>query len=101
MILVKVKFIHKFGYNINFNFNGLFLYSFKTYVFNLKNKRKLMIMAKCECPSCYFKIELDEDTIEGEVIPCPDCGVDLEIKKIDGEIAKAEIAEMAEEDWGE
>ena len=101
MILVKVKFSHNFGYNVNFIFNGLFLYSFKTYVFNLKNKRKLMIMAKCECPSCYFEIELDEGTIEGEVIPCPDCGVDLEITKIDGETAKAEIAEMAEEDWGE
>ncbi len=36
-------------------------------------------MAKCECPSCYFEFELDKDAIEGEIIVCPDCGVDLEI----------------------
>ena len=58
-------------------------------------------MVKCECPGCYFEFELDEDTIEGEVIPCPDCGADLEIVKIEGENAEANIAEMTEEDWGE
>ena len=68
---------------------------------NLKNKRQLMIMVKCECPSCYFEIELDEGTIEGEVIPCPDCGVDLEITKIDGDSVTLEIAELTDEDWGE
>ena len=60
-----------------------------------------MIMVKFECPSCFFEIELDEGTIEGEVIPCPDCGVDLEITKIDRETVSAEIAELTEEDWGE
>ncbi|MFX1236479.1 MAG: lysine biosynthesis protein LysW [Promethearchaeota archaeon] len=58
-------------------------------------------MVKCECPSCFFEFELDEGTIEGEVVPCSDCGVDLEIVKIEGDIAKAQEAEMAEEDWGE
>jgi len=58
-------------------------------------------MAKCECPSCYFEFGLDDGTIKGEVIPCPDCGVDLEITKIDGDKAEVEIAEMCEEDWGQ
>jgi len=58
-------------------------------------------MVKCECPSCFFDFVLDEGTIEGEVIPCPDCGVDLEVIKINGEVATVEEAEMAEEDWGE
>jgi len=58
-------------------------------------------MAKVECPSCYFEFELDEGTIEGEVIPCPDCGVDLEVVKIEGDKAVVEEAEMTEEDWGE
>ncbi|TFG04142.1 MAG: lysine biosynthesis protein LysW [Promethearchaeota archaeon] len=44
---------------------------------------------------------MDDGTIEGEVVPCPDCGVDLEVVKIDGEVAKVEIAEIASEDWGE
>jgi len=58
-------------------------------------------MVKCECPSCFFEFELDEGTIEGEVISCSDCGTDLEIVKIEGNVAKAEIPEMVDEDWGE
>ncbi|MFX1273527.1 MAG: lysine biosynthesis protein LysW [Promethearchaeota archaeon] len=58
-------------------------------------------MVKCECPSCFFEFELENGTIEGEVIPCSDCGVDLEIIKIEGDVAKAEISEMVDEDWGE
>lgn len=60
-----------------------------------------MIMVKCECPSCYFELELDEDVIIGEVIPCSDCGVDLEITKIEGDKVEVIVAELAEEDWGE
>lgn len=58
-------------------------------------------MVKVECPACFYEFELDSGTIEGEVIPCPDCGADLEIVEINGDVAKAEVAEMAEEDWGE
>ncbi|MFX1257913.1 MAG: lysine biosynthesis protein LysW [Promethearchaeota archaeon] len=58
-------------------------------------------MVKLECPSCYIKFDLDEGTIEGEVISCPDCMVDLEITKIEGNNAFAEIAELVDEDWGE
>ncbi|MFX0071922.1 MAG: hypothetical protein ACFFAO_12605 [Candidatus Hermodarchaeota archaeon] len=58
-------------------------------------------MVKCECPSCYFEFDLDEGTIEGEVIPCPDCGVDLEVAKIEGDKVEVIVAELAEEDWGE
>lgn len=60
-------------------------------------------MFKCECPSCYFEFEVDEGTIVGEVIPCPDCGVDLEIREINNEegIVKVIIAETESEDWGE
>ena len=58
-------------------------------------------MVKCECPACYFEFNLDEGTIVGEVIPCPDCGVDLEIKEIENGNAIVEVAEMTEEDWGE
>ena len=58
-------------------------------------------MVKCECPSCFYEFELVNGTIEGEVIQCEDCGVDLEITKIEGDIAKVEVAELTEEDWGE
>ncbi|MGV9173194.1 MAG: lysine biosynthesis protein LysW [Promethearchaeia archaeon] len=58
-------------------------------------------MVKLECPACFFKFDLDDGTIVGEVVPCPDCGVDLEITKLDEEKAEAQEAEIAEEDWGE
>ncbi len=56
---------------------------------------------KCECPACYFVFEMDDDTIVGEVVPCPDCGVDLEVMEIENGKVTAQIAEIAEEDWGE
>jgi alpha-aminoadipate carrier protein LysW len=58
-------------------------------------------MIKAECPSCYFGLELDDETIVGEVIACPDCGVDLEVMEIENGEATVEVAEMTEEDWGE
>ena len=58
-------------------------------------------MIKVECPSCFYEFELDGGTIVGELVPCPDCGTDLEITKIEGDKAIVEIAEMTEEDWGE
>ncbi len=58
-------------------------------------------MVKVECPSCFFEFDLDKGTIEGEVIPCSDCGVDLEIVKIEGDLVEIVIAELTDEDWGE
>jgi len=58
-------------------------------------------MAKIECPACYFVFESEDDLIEGEVLSCPDCGVDLEVIEINDDGVKVEEAEMAEEDWGE
>ena len=58
-------------------------------------------MVKCECPSCFFEFELDDKTREEDYIRCPDCSVDLEIVKIDSDLAKAEIAEAVEEYWGD
>ena len=60
-------------------------------------------MFKCECPSCYFEFEVEDGVIMGEVIPCPDCGVDLEVENIDKKkgIVVAKEAETCAEDWGE
>lgn len=52
-----------------------------------------------ECPVCAAKVELPPDTIEGEIIECPDCGAELEVIGVD----PPELAEAPEEeeDWGE
>nr|MDO8111177.1 lysine biosynthesis protein LysW [Candidatus Sigynarchaeota archaeon] len=39
--------------------------------------------------------------MEGEVITCPDCGVDLEVASVSGNQLKLEKMDDSGEDWGE
>ncbi len=55
-------------------------------------------MATITCPECEAEFELD-DVIEGEIIECPDCGVELEVISTDP--LTVELAPDVEEDWGE
>lgn len=50
------------------------------------------------CAECDAEIAL-ENVIEGEIVVCPDCGVDLEVISLDP--PQLELAPMEEEDWGE
>jgi len=56
-------------------------------------------MNAVSCPECEAQIELDAGTEAGEIIVCPDCGVDLEVTSIDP--AAVQLAPMEQEDWGE
>ena len=51
------------------------------------------------CPECEAEITFEEGTEEGEIIVCPDCGVDLEVTALDP--ATVDLAPMEQEDWGE
>ena len=51
------------------------------------------------CPECEAEIGIDNNVIQGEILVCPDCGVDLEVISL--EPVSVEIAPMEEEDWGE
>jgi alpha-aminoadipate carrier protein LysW len=50
------------------------------------------------CPECEATIEMDAPE-QGEIVVCPDCGVDLEVTGLDP--LTLELAPMEEEDWGE
>ncbi len=50
------------------------------------------------CPECDAAIVLD-NPIQGEIVPCPDCGVDLEVVSLDP--LELELAPEEQEDWGE
>lgn len=50
------------------------------------------------CPECDAEIVLD-GVVQGEIIVCPDCGVDLEVISLDP--PTLELAPMEQEDWGE
>jgi alpha-aminoadipate carrier protein LysW len=51
------------------------------------------------CPECEAEIALQASTEVGEIVQCPDCGMDLEVLSL----APPELAAAPEEeeDWGE
>jgi alpha-aminoadipate carrier protein LysW len=51
------------------------------------------------CPECAAPIEMAPDTIQGEILQCPECGVELEVMSLDP--VTVELAPEVEEDWGE
>ncbi len=51
------------------------------------------------CPECEAEISLADDTLEGEIVQCPDCGVELEVRSVDPPVL--DLAPEEEEDWGE
>ena len=51
-----------------------------------------------KCPECDAELELD-DVMEGEIVVCSDCGVDLEVVSLSP--LTLQLAPMEEEDWGE
>lgn len=52
-----------------------------------------------ECLQCGAELELAPDVEEGEIIVCPDCGVEWEVTSVDP--ITIELAPEVEEDWGE
>jgi alpha-aminoadipate carrier protein LysW len=58
-----------------------------------------MKMNTVKCPECDAEITLEANTEVGEILVCPDCGVDLEVTAL--EPASVELAPMEQEDWGE
>jgi hypothetical protein len=75
-------------------------------------ERKTSICPKC--PDCDAEIPLakdketgKEDVSKGEVLSCPGCGLEVEVKEIKrgkkGEIERVDVQEMTleGEDWGE
>ena len=57
------------------------------------------MMANTECPECAAEVGLAQDTEVGEILVCPDCGVELEVMSLDP--LKVALAPEVEEDWGE
>jgi alpha-aminoadipate carrier protein LysW len=51
------------------------------------------------CPECAADIALADDTLQGEILQCPDCGVELEVMNLDP--LRLDLAPEEEEDWGE
>jgi alpha-aminoadipate carrier protein LysW len=51
------------------------------------------------CPECEATLTLD-NVLQGEIVVCPDCGLDLEVTATSPALALAP-APLEAEDWGE
>lgn len=54
-----------------------------------------------KCPECYAELDIPDDVISGEIVSCPDCGMDYEVRMKEGEEIELIPAEIEGEDWGE
>ncbi len=53
-----------------------------------------------KCPDCEATVSIAEDAVQGEIVTCPNCGLDLEVVKSGPNLSvKALVVEK--EDWGE
>ena len=51
------------------------------------------------CLECAAELGLEANVEEGEIVVCPDCGVELEVMGVDP--ISVDLAPEVEEDWGE
>jgi len=58
---------------------------------------------KAKCPDCESEINVPIDVEKGEILSCPRCGLELEVKKIAKGGGCVDLQELAieGEDWGE
>ena len=54
-----------------------------------------------KCPDCDAELEIPEDVIQGEILSCPSCGLELEATQIQGESVELKELGIEGEDWGE
>ena len=55
-------------------------------------------MSNTSCIECAGTVELN-DLMLGEIVECPDCGVELEVVGLDP--VALDLAPEVQEDWGE
>lgn len=52
-----------------------------------------------QCPECGADVKLADDVERGEIVPCGDCGAELEVAETNP--VELRLAPEEEEDWGE
>ena len=58
-------------------------------------------MNPARCPDCDAELEVPEDVMLGEILSCLDCGLELEVKRIDVDCLELQELAIEGEDWGE
>jgi alpha-aminoadipate carrier protein LysW len=57
-------------------------------------------MAKVNCIECDAEIPIPDDSMQGEIVTCPDCGESFELIKSSNEFS-IKPAQVVGEDWGQ
>ncbi|MDG2015269.1 MAG: lysine biosynthesis protein LysW [Pirellulaceae bacterium] len=55
--------------------------------------------ASVKCVECEVDLSLPQDCVIGEVVPCGECGCEMEVASLQPVLL--ELAPEIEEDWGE
>ena len=63
--------------------------------------QEVKVMHTAKCPDCDADLDVPADTEEGEILSCPGCGLELEVKKIKGGCVDLQELTIEGEDWGE
>ncbi|MFQ5998709.1 MAG: hypothetical protein ACE5KO_05335, partial [Candidatus Bathyarchaeia archaeon] len=61
----------------------------------------VIVPVKVKCPECDANFEAPSDVMKGEVLSCPDCGLELEVGIIEADGVQVKKLQRAGEDWGE
>ena len=56
---------------------------------------------KARCPDCDAELDVPADTEKGEILSCPGCGLELEVKQVKGGCVDLQELTIEGEDWGE
>jgi lysine biosynthesis protein LysW len=65
------------------------------------NPQNVNVMNKATCPDCEAELNVPVDTEKGEIVSCPSCGLELEVKQINCGCVDLQELTIEGEDWGE
>ena len=63
--------------------------------------QEVKVMNNARCPDCDAELNVPVDTEKGEILSCPSCGLELEVKQIKGGCVDLQELTIEGEDWGE
>jgi alpha-aminoadipate/glutamate carrier protein LysW len=56
---------------------------------------------QAKCPDCDAELNVPSDTEKGEILSCPGCGLELEVKQVKAGCVDLQELTIEGEDWGE